>query len=81
MGAPHSDPNWREKFRPYSVTPAVMMEVSKLDTVFLHDLPAVRGEDVDTKVLDGPQSLAWRQARYKMFNAMAILEWCFSAGA
>ena len=81
MGEPHADTNWRERFWPYSVTPGVMAEVSKPGTVFLHDLPAVRGEDVDSSVLDGPQSLAWRQARHKMFGAMAVLEWCLGAGA
>jgi ornithine carbamoyltransferase len=81
MGVPHADPNWREKFWPYSVTPALMARVSKPGTIFLHDLPAVRGEDVDAEVLDGPQSLAWRQARYKMFGAMAVLEWCLGARA
>jgi ornithine carbamoyltransferase len=81
MGVPHADPNWREKFWPYSVTPELMARVSKPGTIFLHDLPAVRGEDVDSEVLDGPQSLAWRQARHKMFGAMAVLEWCLAAGA
>jgi|RhiMetdeSRZDD1v2_1073273.scaffolds.fasta_scaffold57812_4 ornithine carbamoyltransferase len=77
MGEQHSDPNWMDKLWPYRVTPAVMSEVSKPSgTVFLHDLPAVRGEDVNDKVLDGPQCIAWRQARHKMFSAMAVLEWC-----
>jgi ornithine carbamoyltransferase len=77
MGAPHRDPHWVEKFRPYCVTPGIMAKVSKAEgTVFLHDLPAVRGEDVLSEVLDSPQSLAWRQSRHKMFSAMAILEWC-----
>jgi len=77
MGAPHKDPHWIDKFRPYCITPGIMAKVSKAEgTVFLHDLPAVRGEDVLPEVLDGPQSLAWRQARHKMFSAMAILEWC-----
>jgi ornithine carbamoyltransferase len=80
MGEPHADSNWRDKFWPYSVTPAVMARVSHPDTVFLHDLPAVRGEDVDSEVLDGTQSLAWRQASHKMFSAMAVLEWCLAAG-
>jgi len=77
MGVPHRDPHWIDKFRPYCVTPGIMARVSKSEgTVFLHDLPSVRGEDVLSEVLDGPQSLAWRQARHKMFSAMAILEWC-----
>jgi ornithine carbamoyltransferase len=82
MGVPHTEPNWRDKFWPYSVTSAVMAKVSKPEgTIFLHDLPAVRGEDVHEKVLNGAQSLAWRQARYKMFSAMAILEWCMNSSA
>src|SRR5437868_2380794 len=73
------NPNWREEFWPYSVTAAVMDEVASPNgTIFLHDLPAVRGEDVQEEILDGPQSLAWRQAQYKTFSAMAILEWCLN---
>jgi ornithine carbamoyltransferase len=81
MGVSHADPNWRDKFWPYSVTPAVMAQVSKPGAIFLHDLPAVRGEDVHVAVLDGSRSLAWRQARHKMFGAMAVLEWCLAPGA
>ncbi len=81
MGVPHADPNWRDKFWPYSVTSALMAKLSKPNgTILLHDLPAVRGEDVHNEVLDGPQSLAWRQARHKMFSAMAVLEWCLDKG-
>jgi ornithine carbamoyltransferase len=77
MGVPHSDPNWRKDFSPYSVTSAIMAEVSKHHgTIFLHDLPALRGDDVQDEVLDGPQSLVWLQAQHKMYSAMAILEWC-----
>jgi ornithine carbamoyltransferase len=77
MGAPKSDPNWREKFEPFSVTRALMTKVSKPSgTVFLHDLPAIRGWDVVDEVLDGPQSRAFRQAQHKLFSAMAVLEWC-----
>lgn len=77
MGVSKGDPNWKEKFRPYSVTPSLMARASKPSgTIFLHDLPAVRGDDVMDEVLDGPQSLAWRQARHKLFGAMAVLEWC-----
>jgi ornithine carbamoyltransferase len=78
MGEPHTDLHWRETFAPYSVTPTVMAQVSRpLGTILLHDLPAVRGQDISDEVLNGPQSLAWRQAHYKMYSAMATLEWCF----
>jgi ornithine carbamoyltransferase len=77
MGVPKAELNWMEKFEPYRVTQALMDRVSKpAGTIFLHDLPAVRGGDVDDEVLDGPQSRAFRQARHKMTSAMAVLEWC-----
>jgi len=77
MGVPKAEANWELKFAPYRVTSALMAQVSKQSgTIFLHDLPAVRGMDVDDEVLDGPQSRAFRQARHKMTSAMAVLEWC-----
>jgi ornithine carbamoyltransferase len=80
MGVPKTDPDWKPKFKPYAVTPAVMERVSKGNkTIFLHDLPAVRGLDVLDEVLDGPQSRAFRQARHKLHSAMAVLEWCVRA--
>jgi ornithine carbamoyltransferase len=76
-GTSKPDPNWREVFAPFAVTRSLMADVSKPSgTIFLHDLPAHRGEDVESEVLDGPQSLAFRQARYKLYSAMAVLEWC-----
>jgi ornithine carbamoyltransferase len=41
----------------------------------MHDLPAVRGEDVEADVIDGPQSIVYKQSRFKLFSAMAVLEW------
>ena len=77
MGVPKAEANWEAKFAPYRVTQALMAQVSKPSgTIFLHDLPAVRGGDVDDEVLDGPQSRAFRQARHKMTSAMAVLQWC-----
>ena len=77
MGKPKSDSDWRTKFEPYRVTPELMAKVSKKSgTIFLHDLPAIRGSEVSDAVLDGSQSLAFRQARHKMSSAMAILSWC-----
>jgi ornithine carbamoyltransferase len=72
-----TDPLWKEHFKPFTVTTTLMRKVSKAHaTVFMHDLPAVRGEEVEHAVLEGPQSIAFRQARHKLFSAMAALEWC-----
>jgi ornithine carbamoyltransferase len=78
MGVKKTGTEWIDRFRPYTVTPKLMAEVSKQDgsTVFLHDLPAMRGYEVLDEVLDGPQSIAFRQAYHKMTSAMAVLDWC-----
>jgi len=76
-GSSKSDPHWRTAFRPFTVTERLMESVSKAaGTIFMHDLPAVRGEDVTSDVLDGSQSIAFQQAGNKLFGAMAVLEWC-----
>lgn len=78
MGTGKSEDGWEETFAPYSVTAELMARASKDDgsTIFMHDLPAMRGQDVTDEVLDGPQSVAFRQSRHKMYSAMAVLEWC-----
>jgi ornithine carbamoyltransferase len=79
MGVPKSDPDWQSKFQPFTVDARLMERVSRPEgTIFLHDLPAVRGYDVTGDILDGPQSVAWRQAEHKMFSAMAALEFCMT---
>jgi len=76
MGVPKAEAGWEAKFAPFKVSAALMRRVSKsAKTVFMHDLPAVRGGDVDDEVLDGPQSRAFRQAYHKMTSAMSVLEW------
>jgi ornithine carbamoyltransferase len=81
MGVSKSDPGWLEVFAPYKVTRKMMETVSKpAGTIFLHDLPAVRGGDVTNEVLDGPQSRAFRQAWHKLTGAMSVLEWCVAEG-
>ena len=77
MGVSKPDPEWRTAFHPFRVTRELMERVSgERPAMFMHDLPAVRGEDVDDEVLDGAHSLAWVQAQHKMFSAMAVMEWC-----
>ncbi len=76
MGEPKCKPNWLEAFKPYRVSREMMAKVSRPSgTIFMHDLPAVRGGDVTDEVLDGPQSRAFRQAWHKLNSAMSILEW------
>lgn len=81
-GSAKPDPGWRARFAPYRIDRALMKRVSRADgrTVFMHDLPAHRGEDVEAEVLDGPASVAFRQAHMKLYGAMAVLEWARGGG-
>lgn len=76
MGVSKADPDWLSAFEGYAVDETFFARYSGPHTVFLHDLPAVRGQEVSDAVLDGEHSLAWRQAYHKMTAAMAVLEWC-----
>lgn len=72
-GTVKADPDWREAFRPFFVDAALMARWP--GALFMHDLPASRGEEVSAEVLDGPSSIAWPQAQMKLASAMAVLEW------
>jgi ornithine carbamoyltransferase len=76
MGVEKTDPGWRDLFAPFKVTSALLEEVAGPSTIFLHDLPATRGAEVDDDVIDGPRSRVLRQAYHKMTSAMAVMEWC-----
>ncbi|MGW5348597.1 ornithine carbamoyltransferase [Streptomyces sp. NPDC004050] len=76
MGVPKANPDWLADFEGFRIDREFMERFSGPGTVFLHDLPAVRGQEVTDEVLDGERSLAWRQAHHKMTAAMAVLEWC-----
>ena len=57
-----------------------LMALASPDALFLHCLPAHRGEEVTDEVLDGPQSVVWDEAENRIHAQKAILAWCFAAG-
>jgi ornithine carbamoyltransferase len=63
-------------FEPYRVD-ETMMDKAKRDAMFLHCLPAHRGEEVTNAVLDGPRSAAWDEAENRLHAQKALLLWCF----
>ncbi len=67
-----------EDLMPYQVTDAIMNAAAK-DAVFLHCLPAHRGEEVAASVIDGPQSAVFDEAENRLHAQKAIIRWCFDA--
>ena len=61
----------RVEFAPYQVNAGLLQTAP--DAVFLHCLPAHRGEEVTDEVIDGPRSVVFEQARNRLFAQMALL--------
>jgi len=53
---------------------AEMMRAARPDALFMHCLPAHRGEEVDADVIDGPQSVVWDEAENRMHAQKALME-------
>lgn len=76
MGEAPADSGWMESFRGFRVTGEMMKAVAGEKAIFMHDLPAHRGAEVDADVLGSPRSRIRRQAFNKMISAMCVLEMC-----
>ena len=57
-----------------------LMEAASPDAVFLHCLPAHRGEEVTEEVIDGPKSRVWDQSENRMHASRGLLTWLLSEG-
>ena len=60
---------------PYQVN-ANLMAGAKADAIFMHCLPAHRGEEVTVDVIDGPQSVIWDEAENRLHAQKAVMAWC-----
>jgi ornithine carbamoyltransferase len=54
---------------------AQMMQLAQRDALFMHCLPAHRGEEVAAEVIDGPQSAVWDEAENRMHTQKALMEY------
>jgi ornithine carbamoyltransferase len=60
---------------------ARLMAKAKPDALFMHCLPAHRGDEVTDEVMDGPQSVVFDEAENRLHAQKGILTWCLHAGA
>ena len=73
MGDPENERSEKLKaLSPFAVTPA-LMSLTTPDSIFMHCLPAHRGEEVEADVIDGPRSVIWREAYHRRTTIQAIL--------
>ncbi len=70
----------RRTLKPYRVDTTLMSRAGK-DAVFMHCLPAHRGDEVTDEVIDGPQSVVFDEAENRLHAQKAILCWCFGIEA
>ncbi len=67
----------RAQLSAYQVNDALMAR-AKPDAIFMHCLPAHRGEEVTASVIDGPRSVVWDEAENRLHAQKGILAWCLA---
>jgi ornithine carbamoyltransferase len=73
MGDPESERVEKMKaLAPFAVTEN-LMKLTAQDSIFMHCLPAHRGEEVESSVIDGPKSVIWREALHRRTTIQSIL--------
>ncbi|MDJ0893550.1 MAG: ornithine carbamoyltransferase [Alphaproteobacteria bacterium] len=69
--------NRHNVLKPYQVD-SHLMGIAKPDALFMHCLPAHRGEEVTAEIIDGPQSVVWDEAENRLHAQKGILSWCLA---
>ena len=78
MGQEEEEAQRRKQLQPYQVTRALLDQAAS-DVIFLHCLPAHRGEEISEDLLDDPRAKAWDQAENRLHAQKALLEFLIPA--
>ncbi|AGA91962.1 ornithine carbamoyltransferase [Thioflavicoccus mobilis 8321] len=78
MGQEAEQEDRRRAFAPYQVDDALMARANR-DALFMHCLPAHRGEEVTAAVIDGAQSVVWDEAENRLHSQKALIEFLVDA--
>ena len=78
MNSVGGDADRRDLLAPFRVDEKLIARASE-DAVFMHCLPAHRGEEVTDAVIDGPHSIVWDEAENRLHVQKGILAWCLRA--
>jgi len=67
----------KESLKSYQVNKKIM-KLAKPDAIFMHCLPVGRGEEATDEIVDGKQSLVWKQALNRVHTQKSIINWCLN---
>ncbi len=78
MGQEHEQVQRAEQFNGFQVNPK-LMDLADKDAIFMHCLPAHRGEEISASMLDDPRSVVWEEAENRLHAQKALVEFLFQS--
>ncbi len=78
MGDEHENEERKKVFKSFQVNMNLMSKATK-NAIFLHCLPAHRGEEIDDTIIDSSYSVVWQQAHNRLYSSMALIDFLLSS--
>ena len=78
MGDEHENEERKKVFKSFQVNMNLMSKATK-NAIFLHCLPAHRGEEIDDTIIDSSYSAVWQQAHNRLYSSMALIDFLLSS--